>query len=241
MPAVSLATAILALIPAFPVGAGEYLASGQPAISATMREDAHKDGIEFINTMQRSATAVNEYSLSYKMTVYKAHKTVEETGLYYFKKPRLMRSEVLSGPRKGALAVLGEDGKIRGHFGGLLKMFSGTIGPDSPWAKLLNGYPMVESDYLSLTHYLKSMLKSGYTSQVSNEPVSAKHVARKVYVLELHRKAGSGSEIAKRVFVDPANNLPVAWEDFTNGKLSALTTWSQVKFNIALDDSKFRL
>lgn len=216
------------------------LASSTPA-AISSRAEGMSGGSAFIDSLQKTAANLKQYSLHYRMLVFKSKKKPqEETGVFYFKQPRLMRSEVMSGQRKGALAVLGADGKVRGHLGGMLKLFNATVSSDSQWAKLLNGYPMVNSDYLSLAAYLKNMVKSGNSSLVSREPVSNKHVTQKTYVLEVVHRTPTGDVLIKRVFVDPQSNLPVAWEDYTNGRLSALTLWSQVNLKADISDQTFK-
>jgi outer membrane lipoprotein-sorting protein len=233
---------LTALAAAGTAGAENYsLASSNP-VPISARQAAWVEGANFIESLQRSSAVLKNYSFHYRMLVFKARKKAQdESGVFYFKHPRLMRSEVLSGSRKGALAVLGADGKIRGHLGGLLKMFQATVASDSQWAKLPNGYPMAEADYLSLASYLQNMLKSGNLSRVTPEPVNNKYVSQKTYVLEVYQKLAGVQLPVKRVFVDPPSNLPVAWEDYTNGRLSALTTWSQVNLNADIPNQLFKI
>jgi hypothetical protein len=93
------------------------------------------DGSALIEKMVQAALKLDNYSADYKMKVYKNTKIITEEGTCYFGKPRLLKTEVKSGSRKGSLAILEADGKIHGHLGGLLKYFSGTVSPDSDMAR----------------------------------------------------------------------------------------------------------
>lgn len=200
------------------------LVSGVQGVAQGLQTPQWLDGVDFIQSLYKSTEALKQYRVVYHMTTYKGNKRTEESGIFYFKQPKLMRAEVTSGPRKGALAVLGADGQISGHLGGFLRIFSGTLAPDSKWTRLPNDYPMAGSDFRSLIDYLRNMLKNGDLSRVSPEPVAVKYVNSKVYVVEMYR----GELIIKRIFVDPRSNLPAAWEDYTDGRLSAVSIWDKL-------------
>jgi hypothetical protein len=202
-----------------------------------------KDGAEgtaFIAKMQTAADQLNNYSSYYKMVVYKPKGTQTETGIFYFRKPKLMRVEVRSGPKKGSLAVLQADGKVHGRMGGLLKVFSGTLPPDSSWLRALNDFPMVGTDFSSLARYLKeNMLDRGDKARYSGRPVVTKVVSTPVYVLDMFAVSDGKNVLKKRIFVDPDSNLPVFWQDYREGKLWSESSWYGLKNEQALASNLF--
>src|ERR1700683_2473114 len=113
-----------------------------------------KDGSNLISKMLAAANDINSYSCNYQMLVFKNNPPIKETGIMYFRKPRLYRVEVMEGPKKGSIAVLCADGKIHGHLGGWLKYFQTVVPPDSDSAKAINGFPMADTDYISLAQWL---------------------------------------------------------------------------------------
>jgi outer membrane lipoprotein-sorting protein len=198
------------------------------------------EGSAFIGKMQAVAEQLNNYSSEYKMIVYKPRNTQTETGIFYFRKPKLMRVEVRSGPKKGSLAVLQADGKVHGRMGGLMKMFSGTLSPDSNLLRALNGFPMVGTDFASLAKYLKvNMLDQGDKSRLTSRPISTKFYSSPVYVLDMFAVSAGKEILKKRIFVEPDSKLPVFWQDYHETKLWSESSWSGLKNEQALASNLF--
>lgn len=207
----------------------------QPASSAApaaVSNTNYNDGQQIISKMCTTASALDNYSSSYAMAVYKSRNPQRETGVFAFKKPKLMRVEVLTGPKKGALAILAKDGKVHGHLGGALKFFKGAVSPDSSFVKAINGFPMVGTDFYSLADYLQNMLKQGNFSRVSKEPTQTSKTASPTHVLEMYTKNSGSEQLLKRIYVDPKTWLPVYWEDYTDGKLWSESSWQDLKLNV---------
>jgi len=209
-------------------------------VEGVVGEDHFTDGNAFIDKMINRAKELNNYTCDYQMIVKKKPSAVEETGTMYFRRPRLMRVEVKSGPKKGALAVLARDGKVHGHMGGMLKYFGGAVSPDSDFVRAINGFPMVGTDFVSLANYLKvEMLDKSDKGIVSIEPVATKHTSGPTYIVDMFRADGDGKQLLKRIYVDPQSFLPVYWEDYKDGKLWSVSSWSGLKTNQALPDNLF--
>lgn len=199
-----------------------------------------KDGRDFIQSMVSSARRLGDYSFQSEMIVYKAKGQVREATNFYFKRPRLIRVEVTEGPKKGAVAVLRSDGKVRAHLGGAFKFFVVTLDPEASELKSANDYPMVDSDLVSLADFLDNWVKQGIRSRVSADPIILDGTNRQVYVLEMYKDNDQG-RVLKRVFVDASTLLPVEWYDYVNGQLWSKSTFSNIRPNIALSDKLFVL
>lgn len=204
-----------------------------------------KAGAEYLDKMYQAADALNDYSFTYAMTVYK-DKDVFEKGKVYFKKPHLLRTEIIGPNRKGSVACVGPNGKIRAHLGGTLSFYVVTLDPDSSWLQCANGYPMVESDFASMALYVKNMLKQGAVSRLAGEPSKDAELGRLVNTLEVFDPKkpsgpnGSGPGLLlKRALLDAETNLPVKWFDYQDGKLWAVTLWQDLKTNQNFADSVF--
>jgi hypothetical protein len=200
-----------------------------------------KDGSDTVDAFHSAASNLNCYSFNYAMTSFKDKSPTLETGTFYFKKPHMMKIRITAGPKKGSEAVLGPDGKVRGHLGGALSFFKATLSPDSDMLRSGNGYPMVDSDFLSLVDYLKGMLKKGDRSRVTVQPVAVDSLPKKVLVLDMYRSGASGDEVLKRIFLDPDTHLPLLWHDFAAGVMYSESSWSDIKPNLDLPDSFFKL
>lgn len=198
------------------------------------------DGAEFFQSMADAAAKVQAYSVRSEMTLLKDGKSIEENGKFFFKKPHLIRAEELGPYKKGALAILGKDGKIHGHLGGLLSKINGTVDAKSSWATSANGYPLADSDFYSMSQVMLRYLKSGKKGLVTEHPVKVTGQPKDVYIIELYSDS-SQKELMKRAYVDPQNLLPVEWFDYKDGKLFAHTNWRALDTTTALNDSLFDL
>lgn len=218
--------------------AGKWASVKQLSIKQFTTE-TDKDGKSFIERMVKSASDLNDYSFEYEMTVFKKSRTLTQTGSLTYKKPSKMRIEVIDGPNDGSVAVMTTPGKVKGHFGGVLSIFSGTVPDHSSYLRCVNGWPMVESDFLSLAQALKTYVNAdGKPSKVTPEPVVWQD-GKKYYVVDLYE--ASPKQMWKRIAVDPGNLLPVYWIDYQDGQLWTYSLWKNVQLNPGIADSVFKL
>lgn len=208
---------------------------------AVVMKSNYTDGSPFILKMCSAADTMDSYSTKYQMSVFRHQPTVTQGGSLAFKKNRLMRVEVTSGKNNGALAVLQSDGKVHGHPGGALKVFRGSISPDSPKAKAPNGIRMVDGDFYSLASFLRNMLKKGDHSRLSSAPIQTSKTNSPTFVLDVFSGHQNHEHLIKRVYADPSTYLPVYWEDYHHGKLSSESSWSDVKTNVSFPSNYFTL
>ncbi|MBI2811079.1 MAG: hypothetical protein HYX67_09660 [Candidatus Melainabacteria bacterium] len=190
--------------------------------------DNMKDGKPIIDSWLKASDALNSYQFNYQMTCYKPDGTVTDTGNLWFKKKRLLRIEQTGGPKKGSVAVLQGDGKVKAHAGGALKFFTATLAPDNNMLLSANGWPMVKSDFVSLAEAVEGYIGSGDYPRMTETPVQVPNRAEKVNVFELYKGGPKGS-LFKRALFDPETNLPVEWWDYKDGTLWAHSTWSNFK------------
>lgn len=245
-------TMLLSLAVLSNVSAGtEASAKKEVPIQTTLMHDLSKklefgnmkDGRDFVSSMTKAASRANDYTFKCVISTYRNGKVIREEGTFYYKRPSLMKMEVTEGAKKGSVAVLGSDGKVRGHLGGMLKMFSGTIGKDSGLLKSANGFSMMNSDYDTLLKDLVKQLNEGSQCQVTSAPVTVAHTGEKVYVLEVYKNVDGDKEkdLTQRVFIDPKTNLPEQWNLYRQDQLYSSTDWKDVKVNIGLSDEVFSL
>ncbi len=245
-------TMLLSLVVLSTVSAGIEAAAAKDAkVEATLMHDLPKklefgnmkDGRDFVSSMTKTTERANDYTFKCIINTYRSGKVIREQGTFYYKRPSLMKMEVTEGAKKGAVAVLCPDGKVRGHLGGMLKMFSGTIGKDSGMLKSANGFSMMDSDYDTLLKDLVKQLNDGAKCIVTSAPVTVAHTGDRVYVLEVYKNVDSDKQkdLTQRVFIDPKTNLPEQWNLYRQDQLYSSTDWKDVKVNIGLSDEVFSL
>jgi Outer membrane lipoprotein-sorting protein len=204
----------------------------------TRQGEEKEEATAFVNKMSNAADALKTYSFKFTMKVYKKKKTVVEKGNFYFKKPRLIRIEETGSYKKGAVAVLTANGRVKARLGGALKFFVADLPARSKTLLSANGYPMVESDYVSLTTALKDFLKDGVSAQVTSKPIRFDGVNEPVYLLEMNKSG----KLWKKVAVSAKTTLPLQWWDYADsGTLWSYSSWTDFKTDKQLADSLFNL
>lgn len=214
--------------------------SALASITGLHSQEMSRDGADFLQEMHDAAEALKSYSFQSHQTVFKSDKVIEENSRFYFKKPRQIRAEELGPFKKGSVAVLLKNGKVKGHLGGIMSKFVATVSSDSEWVRSANDYPLVDSDFLGMANVMLQFVKAGKKCLATETPVSVKSQPAPVYVIELYTNPQK-DELMKRAYIDPQTLLPVEWFDYKNGKLFAHTRWKDVQLNIDIDDSKFDL
>jgi len=198
-----------------------------------------KDGKPFIDRMVKAAGDLNDYTFQYEMNVFKNNRVIGQKGNLVYKKPSKMRLEVTDGQNDGSVAVMTQPGKVKGHLGGVLAIFSGTISDRSSYLRSVNGWPMVESDFLSLAQALKTYVYSdGKPTKVTSEPVEWQD-GKRYFVVDLYE--GSPKKLWKRIAVDPGSLLPAYWLDYQDGELWTYSLWKNLRLNPGVADSVFKL
>jgi outer membrane lipoprotein-sorting protein len=211
-----------------------FSAPGQMMVERTI------DANDFVKDMTEAAAALKAYSFDYETQVFKGKKVIDQQGSFYFKQPpRMLRVEMTGDYKHGSVAVLGRDGKIRGHLGGALGAFTITIAPDSDMLLGANGYPLVDSDFAGMCKVIQGFIAQGCKARVSDHPVSVEGQSRKVYVLEITRP--NSSELYKRAYIDPQSMLPLEWFDYQNNQLFARTVWKDLKIDPGIKDDVFKI
>jgi len=206
---------------------GKELLGSVGGLSQVAASESMRDGAGLIEKWLKASQSYPSYEFDYQMTVYKRSGQVTETGHLHFKRPRMLKIVETGGPHKGAVAILGANGKVHAHAGGALKFFSVDLAPDSDYLKSANGWPMVESDFTSLAQAVKGYIANGDVPKES-EPMVVPNRSEKLILWELY-KGGAGGTLFKRAYFDPATNLPVEWWDYVDGKLWAHSNWTNFK------------
>jgi outer membrane lipoprotein-sorting protein len=197
-----------------------------------------QDGKSVIAEMVKAAQNLNDYSLTFETITFKKNDSISERGNLYFKKPKLMRLEETGEYKNGSVAVLGKDGKVRAHAGGLVKFVTVTMDAGDKELNAANGDRMEDSDFLSLANVLRDRLKLGQSARVS-QPADAPGLGERTLVLEIF-KPSEPDTVLKRIFVNPRTYLPVRWDDY-DYKSPCSSTWKNVKANTGLSDDLFKL
>lgn len=192
-----------------------------------------KDGTALVKAMLARSKQMKAYSFNSVLYTYKDGKEIVETGKLYFKKPNLLRFEVLkAGKRSGSVVVRQPDGKVRGKMGGALSGIKVSLSPDSKMLKSANNYSILESDLGSLLADAAEQLGPNKTCLVGRVPGVSSQIIEIV---------GSDGSVTARISVDSTHNLPDEWLIYKGNSLFSKVQFANLKELASLPDELFSL
>jgi hypothetical protein len=192
-----------------------------------------KDGTGLVRSMLARSKQMKAYSFNSVLYTYKDGKEIVETGKLYFKKPNLLRFEVLkAGKRSGSVVVRQPDGKVRGKMGGALSGIKVSLSPDSKMLKSANNYSILESDLGSLLADAAEQLGPNKTCLVGRVPGVSSQIIEIV---------GSDGSVTARITVDSTHNLPDEWLIYKGNSLFSKVQFANLKELASLPDELFSL
>lgn len=222
--AVSLLMCSIAVVPAAQA-ANTEIATNVPHAATT-------NATSLLEEMETHAATLSEYKYECEITSQKGNKTIKEFGTFYFKKPNSIRVDVTGGPKNGSVAVLRSDGKVRGHMGGWLKNFVGTVPADSNLLTSTTGFSLVRSDYKTLASELRKYMQQGWSANVERTTDGSN------YLLQMKSPEG---KLGKRITVDEKTFLPLEWENTAGGKSVSLCKFRNVVVNPGFSATLFKI
>ncbi|MBB6479700.1 LolA family protein [Spirochaeta isovalerica] len=112
----------------------------------------NEDPWRIVGRMEKMLSEIEDYQCRMYEWSVKGRKEEIRYINFYFKKPRLIRMDIIRGNRNGddgSIAVLEEDGKVTGRKGGILSPFAVKVEKDSPLATTIRGVAFDQSDAIA--------------------------------------------------------------------------------------------
>lgn len=194
------------------------------------------DGSPLFQTLLDRAQSLKGYLFESTLTTFKDGRTIKETGKVYFKRPNLLRFEVVSaGNRSGAVVIRQADGSVKAKMGnGLFGAIKLSLSPTSRMLRTANGFSVLDSDFVTL---IKSSLKSTTKMLATKSPTPYSSSGR-AYVLEAYEPDGA---VSQRIAIDPDQKLPLEWSIFKDGHISSVMRLSNIQIKPDISDDYFVL
>ena len=175
----------------------------------------------------------------------------ERKSRYYFKKPYLVRLEVIWGTQpndSGSEAIYSGGKKIKGHQGGLLSGIALNINIDSGLAVSLRGHSVRDSTMDAMVERIKLYQKNGVVSmgesgKLDGRDVIVLNLAGKdsqplleLFPEDIELKQGVNRE---KVYIDLGYKLPIKWELYEKDELMRVIEYQNLKINLGLPEEIF--
>lgn len=184
-----------------------------------------------IESFQKALDNIDDYQCIFEECAVLGEQEERRTFRYFFKKPKLIRMEILSGRGRGNIAVY-RDGKVRGRKGGLLFFLTLNLNLTDPRVTNIRGDRIDESDWFFLLQEVLLCQKKDEVRLVKTDYLDGKMV----HLLEL------GINQQRNLYIEANTFLPKRLERFeTNGRLIHTIEYKDIRINQNLTEDFFNL
>ena len=187
----------------------------------------------FLDDLESSVNGMDTYRFTVVSENWKDKKHSKKTLRFHFKKPNLMRTDVIEGRKKGSTVLLNKKGKIRGKnsWG-----FKTTLKPTDKRLENIRGYSFMNSSLLDKTSRLKShILERGCNATVTEK----EYMGKLAYHLHIDHDDLDDAVTDEDVWFDKKTLKILKNLKYECSKKVTDTTWLDLEINIPLDDNLF--
>ncbi len=208
-----------------------FLVMPTAAVSAEVDEDVKA----FLNNLEDAINKMNTYKCVMVSEIWKGRRHEKKTLRFQFKKPNLIRTDVLKGKKKGSSVVLNKEGKIRGRNAwGLRK----TLKPTDKRLKNIRGFTFMNASLLDKLERLKRhIFQRGGIATVKEE----EYIGVPAYHLHIDHKDPDNPITAEDIWFEKKTYFILKNLKYEGDMKVADTTWQDFQINIPLENALFDL
>lgn len=195
--------------------------------------EVHRNVRDFLNNLENAVYKMDTYRLIMESENWKGKKHEKKLLRFQFKKPNLMRTDVLEGRKRGSTVLLNKEGKIRGRnrIG-----FKKTLKPTDRRLRNIRGYTFMNSSLLDKTERLKNhILERGCKATLTEEEC----MGRPAYYLHIDHKDADDPITKEDAWFDKKTYVILKNLKYENDVKVTDTTWRDIEINIPMDDEIF--
>ncbi len=202
-----------------------------PAVPA----EAGKEAGEFLQVLEKAINGMHTYDCLMISENRKGKRCEKKTSRLRFKKPNLMRLDVLKGRKRGSSVILDADGRIRGKNSWGLRQ---TLKPTDKRLKNIRGYTFLNASLLDKVDRLKKhILDTGCAATVTEEGFEGKNT----YRLHIGHNDKDNPVTSEDVWFDKKSLFLLKNIKYEGELTVSDITWREIKVDIPLEDSLFKL
>ncbi|NQT06285.1 MAG: hypothetical protein HQ575_01970 [Candidatus Omnitrophica bacterium] len=197
--------------------------------------EVDNDVREFLKDLEEAINEMDTYSCIMVTESWRGKLYEKRIVRFSFKKPNLMRTDVLEGKKRGSSVVLNKKGKVRGRsaWG-----FLDTLRHTDKRLKNLRGATFMNSSMLDKLERLREhIFKRGCEAELDEE----EYADREVYHLRIRHKDEDDSITLEDLWYDEETYTILKNTKYEGKDKAADTAWQEFEVNIPLDDSLFEL
>lgn len=187
----------------------------------------------FLNKLEDGLSKMDTYKCRMVSENWKGRKHESKIMEFCFKKPNLMRMDVLEGDKAGSIVVLNKEGKIRGKNSlGLRK----TLKPTDGRLKNIRGATFIQSSLWDMMDRIKDhIFKKGCKAVLTEEECMAKPS----YRLRIEHKDVDDPVTLEEVWFDKNTYFIMKKMKYEGNTKVTDIVWEDCQINIPLEDSLF--
>lgn len=189
----------------------------------------------FLNSLEDAIYKMDTYRYIMTSENWKGKRHEKKTLRFQFKKPNLIRTDVLEGKKRGSTVILNKEDKVRGRNSwGLRK----TMKPTDKRLRSIRGSTFMQASLSDKLKRLKEhILERGCIAGVSEE----EYTGRPAYRLHIDHQDEDDPVTAEDIWFDKETYVTLKNLKYEDDNKVADVTWKDFEINIPLDDSLFEL
>lgn len=188
-----------------------------------------------IAAFEQTFARVNDYTVIVHAHEVSGNQTQDRTYRYMWKRPHLVKTQILAGPGAGGGAVWTGGDTVSGHQGGILSFIHLTVGIHDGRATSLRGYTI--PDGVLPNQVAKYTTIKGTLSERNGPIIGGEETT--MVVLKVAPGAGEPGETRAVIYFSKATHLPLAQMRYDGDKLVSQEFWTDMRTNVGLKDSDF--
>lgn len=187
----------------------------------------------FLNNLEDAIYKMDTYKCVMVSENRKGRKREYKVTEFYFKKPNLIRTDVIDGDKKGSTVILNKEGKIRGKNSmGLRK----TLQPADSRLKNIRGATFMQASFIDMIDRLKDhILERGCQARVVEE----QYMGRPAYHIIIEHNDDDDPVTLEEVWYDKDTYFIMKKLKYEGEAKVSDITWKDREINIPLDDELF--
>ncbi len=188
-----------------------------------------------ITAFEQTFAKVNDYTVLVHAHEVLGNQTQDRVYRYMFKRPNMVKTQILSGPGTGGGAVWTGGDTVSGHQGGILSFIHLKVGLHDGKATSLRGYTI--PDGILQNQVGKYTTMKGTLSERNGPVIGGQETT--LVELKVAEGAGEPGETRALIYFSKATHLPVAQVRWAGDKIVSEEFWTDMQTNTGLKDSDF--
>ena len=188
-----------------------------------------------ITAFDEAFAKVSDYTVTVHAREVKGDRTQDRVYHYWFKRPNLAKTLIVSGDGSGGGGVWNGGDQVSGHQGGMLSFIHLKVGLHDPRATSLRGFTIPDGLIQNEVDKYKDV--KGDLTQRGGPTIDG--IATDEVDLKIADPAANNGITRATMYLSKETHFPVRQVRYEGDKIVADTSFSELKTNVGLSDADF--